>query len=212
MTKPMGLLAVGFDYSGSSEDEFNDWYDTEHIPQRLRVKGFVNAERWVGADDPKISLVTYDLASPGVLQSASYLAIAGANLSPWSRRVAAKCRRIGRFVAEQIVPGSQAAPQNAGGLLFVGMNVEPRAEDEFNDWYDTEHLPRLMAVPGCLCARRFRAAGGSHKYIAIYHLESAEVCASRTWKDAVATPWTAKIIPHTSVHLRIPVRRYTRRV
>ncbi len=73
-------------------------------------------------------------------------------------------------------------------------------------------LPRLLAVLGCLCARRFRADGGSHKYIAIYHLESAEICASKTWKAAVATPWTARIIPRTSVHLRVPLRRYTRRV
>jgi hypothetical protein len=98
------------------------------------------------------------------------------------------------------------------GLMAAGFVCSGIAEDEFNDWYDTEHLPRLMAVPGCLCARRFRADGGSHKYIAIYHLESAEVCATKTWKDAVATPWTAKIIPRTSVHLRIPMRRYTRRV
>ena len=55
------------------------------------------------------------------------------------------------------------------------------------------------------------ADGSFHKYIAIYHLDAAEICASRIWKDAVATPWTAKIIPRTSVHLRLPMRRYQRR-
>jgi len=212
MAKSMGIMAAGFNFSAVAEDEFNDWYDTEHVPERLRVKGFVNAERWIGADDPNIAFATYDLDSIDVLQSAPYLAFAGANQSPWSKRVEGKMRKIGRFVGEQILPGHQAAPQSAGGLLFVGMNVDPQVEDEFNDWYNTEHIPRLQAVPGCLCARRFRADSGSHKYIAIYHLDSAEVCASRVWKDAVATPWTAKIIPRTSVHLRIPMRRYQRRV
>ena len=32
-----GLLFASFDYSGAHEDEFHDWYDLEHIPERLRV-------------------------------------------------------------------------------------------------------------------------------------------------------------------------------
>lgn len=206
----MGLLAEGFNYSKVADDEFNDFYDTEHIPERLRLQGFINAERWLGADDQKVSVVTYDLESLDVLQSAPYLAILGANLSPWSKRMTAKCQGIFRFTAEQIVPGNTAAPDNAGGLLLVAMNVDPQAETEFNDWYNTEHLPSLSSVPGCLCARRFRADGGTHKYLAVYHLESPEVCSSKLWKDAVATPWTAKIIPRTSIHMRIPLRRYSR--
>ena len=39
----LGLLGGGFDYSAVALDEFNDWYDTEHIPERLRIKGFINA-------------------------------------------------------------------------------------------------------------------------------------------------------------------------
>ena len=41
----MGLLGGGFDYSAVAEDEFNAWYDTEHIPERLRIEGFINAVR-----------------------------------------------------------------------------------------------------------------------------------------------------------------------
>lgn len=207
----MGLLVEGFNYSSAAEEEFNDWYDTEHAPERRRIEGFLSAERWLGADDPRISIATYDLTSLDVLQSAPYLAISGANRSPWSKYVGAKCQSICDYSAEEIVAAKTALPDNAGGFLLVAMNVDPQAEDEFNDWYDTEHLPRLLAVPGCLSARRFRAGGGTHKYLAVYHLDSPEVCASQIWKDAVATPWTARIIPRTSVHLRIPLRRYTRR-
>ena len=65
------------------------------------------------------------------------------------------------------------------GLLAAGFNYANAAQDEFNDWYNTEHLPRLSAVPGCLCARRFRAQGGTRKYLAIYHLASPEICSSK---------------------------------
>ena len=32
-----GLLFAAFDYAPAKEDEFHDWYDLEHIPERLRV-------------------------------------------------------------------------------------------------------------------------------------------------------------------------------
>jgi hypothetical protein len=213
--KPMGLLVAGFDYSPVPADEFNDWYDTEHIPERRRVPGFVNCERWIGAENPSISIATYDLESLDVLASAPYRAISGEKLSPWSRRVTSKCKRICRFEGEQLPPGNRAAPEAAGGLLFFAMNPLPEAEREFNAWYDEEHIPRLAAVPGCLAARRFRITNavseGNHRYLALYHLTSPEVCSSKAWEEAAVTEWTLRMRPLTRDRLRIVLKRYERR-
>lgn len=211
----MGLLVAGFDASPVGEDEFNDWYDTEHIPERQRVPGFINCERWVGVENPRVAIATYDVRSLDVLRRDAYRAIAGENLSPWSKRVTGKAKRLCRFEAEQLSPGDAAAPEGAGGLLFFAMNVIAEAEAELNAWYDEEHIPRLSAVPGCLSARRFRilsAVGDvQHRYLALYHLTSAEVCASKVWEDAALTPWTLKIRPLTRDRMRIPLRRYKRK-
>jgi hypothetical protein len=208
----MGLLVAGFDFSSVAEDEFNDWYDTEHIPERGRVQGFMAIERWIGLENPKISIATYDLESPDVLRSEAYRRIAGANLSPWSKRITGKAKRVCRFEAEQLAPGDRPAPQGAGGLLLNAMNVAPEAEAEFNAWYDEEHVPRLSAVPGCLAARRFRitdaVSDGKQKYLAIYHLASADVSSSPEWQKAVVTEWTTRMRPHFRNQLRIPLRRY----
>jgi len=213
--QPMGLLVAGFNFSPAAEDEFNDWYDTEHIPERQRVPGFVNCERWIGAADPKISIPTYDLESLEVLKSPPYRAIAGENLSPWSKRVTAKCRRICRFEAEQTLPGNKAAPKSgANAMLFFAMNPLPEAEADFNAWYDQEHVPALAAVPGCLLARRFKirtgVSEGNHRYLALYHLASPDVQASAAWQKAVDTPWTHRIRPQTRDRLRIVLKRYSR--
>ena len=48
-----GLLFMAFDFSTAHEDEFHDWYDLEHVPERLRVPGFLNAERWIDEENPK---------------------------------------------------------------------------------------------------------------------------------------------------------------
>ena len=38
-------------------------------------------------------------------------------------------------------------PSNATALLCNLLDVASEAEEEFNAWYDTEHLPRLGALP-----------------------------------------------------------------
>ncbi|MGH7061185.1 MAG: hypothetical protein ACREFH_12415, partial [Stellaceae bacterium] len=166
-----GILIAAMDFTNIAEDEFHDWYDLEHIPERQRVPGFGSCERWIGTQNPKISMATYELDAVGVLDSPAYRAIGGDNLSPWSKRVTGRVRMLLRCEGEQILPGALDAPENAGGLLLNAMSVAPEHEAEFNEWYDTEHVPALAAVPGTLCARRYRAHNpGGQRYVALYHL------------------------------------------
>jgi hypothetical protein len=204
------ILLVAFDFTNAHEDEFHDWYDLEHVPERQRVPGFGACDRWISAANPKQAVATYELDNLDVLRGAAYQAIAGDNLSVWSKRVTAMCTRLLRFDGEQILPGDQAAPPGAGGLLVNAMNVDPAHEAEFNEWYDHEHIPMLSKVPGTLCARRFRDPAGSHRYLALYHLASPDVTTSEAWKQAANTPWTDRLRPHFRDHLRIVARHYTR--
>ena len=208
-----GLLAVVFDFASAHADEFHDWYDLEHIPERRSVPGFGASERWLSVEQATIALATYDLTSADVLTSAPYLALAHENLSPWSKRVTSMCTQLLRFEGSELNPGRDSAPYDAGGLLLNAMNVDPQAEDEFNAWYDEEHLPALAGVEGTLAARRYRsseAGGGSHRYVAIYHLKSPDVVQSEPWRHAADTPWSARIRPHFRDRLRIVAKRYVR--
>lgn len=208
-----GLLVAAFDYAGAHEDEFNDWYDLEHVPERQAVPGFGACERWLSEDEPQVAVATYDLDALEVLRGDAYNTIAYGNLSVWSKRVTGMCRRVLRFEGSQVSPGEAAAPEGAGALLLNAMNVAPEAEDDFNAWYDEEHLPTLAAVPGTLAARRYRSgedAEGSRRYVAIYHLETPEVTLSEAWAAAVDTPWSAKVRPHFRDRIRILTRAYVR--
>src|SRR5262249_39743857 len=109
-----GTLIAAMNVGRAAEDEFHDWYDTEHLPERQRIPGFLVCERWIGAVDGKISVATYDLEHVGVLKSPAYLAIAGENLSPWSKRVTGRVERLMRFEGDQILPGDQLPPRDAG--------------------------------------------------------------------------------------------------
>src|SRR5579863_7167631 len=208
-----GLLFASFDFSTAHADEFHDWYDLEHIPERLRVPGFINAERWISDENPNVAVATYDLDSPGVLRSAPYMAIGYENSSVWTKRVTAMAKRIMRFAGEQLVPGDVAAPSGAGGLLVASMNVDPAAEAEFNEWYNAEHLPQLAAVPGVLCARRFISpdADRERQYLALYHLTGPDVSRSPAWQKAANTPWSERMRPHFRDLLVLRCKRYVRK-
>ncbi len=205
-----GTLIAAMNMAHAAEDEFHDWYDTEHLPERQRVPGFLVCQRWIGAHDGKVSVATYDLDTVAVLKSPAYRAIGGENLSPWSKRVTGRVERLMRFEGDQILPGDQLPPDKASGLLLNAMNIAPEFEAEFNEWYDKEHIPALSAVPGVLCARRFRGTSGDRKYVALYHLATPEVQESAEWKTARQSEWTSRLQPHFRDHLRLVCRRYVR--
>ena len=205
-----GALIAAMNFAPTAEDEFHDWYDLEHIPERERVPGFLLCRRWIGVEGGKISLATYDLETVEVMDSPAYRAIGGQNLSIWSKRMTSKVEMLLRYEGTQILHGDQLPPPDAGGLLLNAMNIAPELEAEFNEWYDKEHIPALAAVPGVLCARRFRGRSGNRKYVALYHLTSPSVVESAEWKQARQSDWTTRLTPHFRDHLRLVTKRYVR--
>ena len=111
-----------------------------------------------------------------------------------------------------------------GEYLFLArMDVDPGHEAEFNEVYDTEHVPRLSTVPGVLSIARFQrrelklVLGGvlqtvelenEPAYTAIYELESPEVLVSEAWSEAVEQGrWPGRIRPHTTNRRHVLLER-----
>ena len=47
-------------------------------------------------------------------------------------------------------------------VLVVTMEVDESDEAEFNEWYNEQHLPERMAIPGYVSARRFKLEDGNN--------------------------------------------------
>lgn len=99
-----GMLLVQMQPPATMEDEFHEWYDTEHVPEREVVPGFLSAARFVCVAGWPRYMACYDLSSLGVLEDEPYKRIGGPNLSVWSKRV------IGRVVGYERLELSQAHP------------------------------------------------------------------------------------------------------
>ena len=92
-----------------------------------------------------------------------------------------------------------ATGASAGAMTGFHYTVETDAadgwEDEIFRWYDTEHMPRLAAVPGCALARRFiNGDGGPHSH-ACYDLTDPRVLESAAWLAVRRTAWSDRVRP-----------------
>ncbi|OZI58547.1 DUF4286 family protein [Bordetella genomosp. 1] len=77
----------------------------------------------------------------------------------------------------------------------VETDVLPEAEEDFNAWYDQEHMPGLAAVPGSVRARRLRCPDGGPRYHACYDLATQETFGSPPWLAVRATDWSSRVRP-----------------
>lgn len=88
------------------------------------------------------------------------------------------------------------------GFLLVTMQCPPTLEDEFNAWYDTEHIPERVAVPGIRTGVRFVCLEGHPRYLAMYDLDSFEVLSTPAYLKVAydqSSPWTKRVTSRVKV-------------
>ena len=102
---------------------------------------------------------------------------------------------------------NNASPDTPGVLLVLNDVVEA-CEEEFNRWYQQQHIPERLGVPGFRSARRYRAVDGQPAYMAVYECESIGVLMSKAYLERLANPtdWTRKVMPSFRNMLRSACR------
>jgi len=200
--KGAGLLMVWADVPADKEEEFNRWYNEEHLPERLAVPGFLDGARYEAVKGGPKHLACYELEDAAVLESAAYKRVQ-ANPTEWTRRCSPEA--IGttyiRNIYTMIHPktlGPEAARSGMAPALQIGrMDVPPEIDDDFNDWYNTIYVPNYEKVPGVIRGRRYRAVVGAPTYLTLYEFEHPQVSESAAWlAQRDISPVTHRIRPH----------------
>src|ERR1700752_548715 len=85
-------------------------------------------------------------------------------------------------------------PLAGKGMLLTSMDIDAAHEEEFNLWYDREHLEERVAIDGFLEARRYVAHSASPKFLFLYSTKTIEVLDSPAYRARLATPtpWSVK--------------------
>ncbi len=166
MDAKFGLLMVMMEPPPAMVEEFNAWYDTEHLPERVVLPGFHSGARFVCVDGYPRYMALYDLESEDVLDSESYLAISGARFSPWTKRVTSRMP-VYRAAATQTFPGTEITTRSSKLLLIRLKGVDAANE---------EGVVRALqdacqAISGATQIRLFASSSPAKEHFALIGLE-----------------------------------------
>lgn len=188
-----GLITTWLTVPPPHEEEFNDWYNLEHLRQVVALPGFVSGRRYVTEDPQGLYLAWYDTVDEQVEPGSDFRRVVDAP-TPWTRRI---LRLFGesreRMNFRLTCDVGRVPAQDTPWLYLVHTDMPDHIVDEYNEWYDKEHLPRLVTVPGVVRARRYTAIGARPKYLTAYELTDRDAFESPEGLQARKTPWTAKM-------------------
>jgi len=201
--KGRGLLMVYADVRPEDEDEFNRWYDEEHIPERLAIPGVLDAARYVAVKGGPKYLACYELEEAEAYFSDAWQYRLN-HPTEWTERMSPTVvginpvRNVYRLIFPDDVPEETAQAGMAPALLVGRMSVTEEVEALFNQEYNTERIPLCYRVPGYIRGRRFEAVMGEPKYTTVHELGGAEVHESGAWgvwRTSAPPQWSETVRP-----------------
>ncbi|HEX3789270.1 MAG TPA: hypothetical protein VHW44_15510 [Pseudonocardiaceae bacterium] len=154
---------------------FHDWYDNDHVPARTALDGFLGARRFHALDGSPQYLAIYELESLAALETDAYRQVKTAP-SALTREMLGVVHGFTRYTCEQVSDFGE--PVHGSVVSVVAFTVPDEDEDEFDAWYEQEHVPMLLLAPDWLRVRRYRVLdgeGGPWTHLAVHELRSAEV-------------------------------------
>jgi len=182
--KGTGLMMVWVDVPSEHEDEFNHWYNEEHLPELLAVPGVLNAARYEAVMSGPKHLACYELQSPSVVETDAFTS---RKPTEWAQKIGPRVigSNLINNVYEMIHPANLSTDISGSDMaqaLQIGrMDIAPENSDEWNKWYSGVYVPNYEKVPGCIRGRRWKAVKGQPNYSVVYEFEHSKVSESSEW-------------------------------
>jgi hypothetical protein len=150
------------------EDVYNKWYDTQHAQDVVAVPGFVTAQRFVLSDTqlrvskplPKY-LIMYKVVTdnlPSVYAEVRRRLDTGMTVIDPSFDRSSSVSLTYRVMGPTIYHKGPVRPSHPGSQVYyqlVFADPVSGREDEFNQWYDQQHAPDVVAALGSVSAQRY---------------------------------------------------------
>jgi hypothetical protein len=141
-----GMLVVFTEVNPRHERDLNEWYNREHIDERVNLPGFHRARRYVAVKGSPKYLATYECDSADDLATPGYLHLL-ANQTPWSQSVMARFTHFTRMTLRVQLDLTHG---ESGALTTVRFTPDPMRRP-LVDWLK-EVLPQAIARPGMVGA------------------------------------------------------------
>lgn len=182
----------------SFEADFHDWYDCEHIPVRMGAPGFTSGQRYKAqAEDGYLAV--YEMADLGALDTPEYRVIKG-QPSDRTRWMLKNVRGFTRYLGQETYSRQRDQADrdaiNAPILYAVWFNVPADRAEDFNNWYEQDHIPILLKCPDWRMVRRFQITDGEPEtwtHLALHYLDDLKALDSPERQQARQTPWRDRL-------------------
>ena len=137
-------VAMWWDVAPEMRAEWEDWHSHEHMPERLRVPGFLRGSRWISLSGAPSYFVLYEAAKLGTLTGGAYLKRLN-NPTPWSRQMMPHHLNMVRSLC-------RVRASFGGGLAHAMATIRfspaARAAASLSKWLATDALPALPERKG----------------------------------------------------------------
>jgi hypothetical protein len=173
-----GILFSQMEPPPGGEDRFQEWYETEHIPARLAIDGFDLAIRYHAIEGSPAYLAIYHLSDLAALDTSDYQHLKEAP-SERTREILSVVRGFTRYTCAQVFDSGRSGAHRY--LSVVAFAVPDSDVSEFDEWYETEHIPALLKEKDWLRVCRYRVLsgeGGPWTHLALHELASLEAMGS----------------------------------
>lgn len=176
------------------EDEYRDWYANTHIVEMVGAPSVLSAKLHTVTDARTPTkwrhCALYELnGDPQAAMEEVFAWGKAGNMTP-STAGDTPSRLLA--IATPLGPRQGARPADPDNHLFLVLtNPTAGMEEEYNRWYDKQHIDDVLAVPGFVGVQRFKlsaAPGGETPYwgyIAFYEIDRDKVAEAFAGLDAV---------------------------
>jgi hypothetical protein len=148
-----GAVLIWNDIADEGRDEFYEWHDKEHVPERLAIVGFRRGRRFVKPSHSPEWFTMYEADDLSVVTSPDYLARLNAP-TPVTRRTLQYFRNTSRAVC-RIVHSMGAS--TGGHVLAMRLNVPSGRGDALCNYVVRDAFPRAMSFTGVIACHLFVA-------------------------------------------------------
>lgn len=148
-----GVVAIWNDITQEGRENFYEWHNREHIPERLGSPGFLRGRRYIALTGSPQYFTLYEVESASVLSGEAYLSRLN-NPTAWTTRSVKEFRNTARSLCTV----DQSLGVGSGGYLgTMRFDCPPDCDDGLLERLLVTLLPAVVAMPAMVGAHVGRA-------------------------------------------------------
>ena len=177
----LGVVAIWHDIAPEARDDFYEWHNREHMPERVGIPGFRRGRRYIAISGAPEFFNLYEADSPETLAGQDYLNRLNAP-TPWTQRVVPSFRNVARSICRVAFTNGVGS---GGVMLTMRFAIDAAHRDSTIDAMRRRVLPPLVYRKG-VC--------GVHLLLADEAVSALDTAEKKARADTTAVPtWIALI-------------------